>query len=334
MEYGIWCLPVTDLRKEQLQRWLNEIKEPSYELIALNGDASLRRYFRYGSKIAVDAPPQSQKNLEFITIAKALKAQGIKVPNIYNYDLSEGFLLLEDLGSTLFSDVAVGDKEDFYYLKTIPVLMHLAKLDCKALPAFDKDFILFELSLFPEWMLNKTFNMTLSKGENSLLNDSFNKLALLCNEQEQIAMHRDFHSRNLMLTDNKLAVIDFQDMVKGPLCYDLASLLFDCYKVLPKDLIEKMTQEAFTGYKALGFIKNKTLDEFKTDLIAVSLQRHLKVLGIFCRLKLRDHKDGYIKDLPRVLNYALEESSYLPGFSDLYEFLNLKVKAKIHSLCQ
>ena len=303
-----------DLRKNELKSWLISINEPDHELIPLNGDASLRRYFIYGNKIAVDSPPASQKNREFIAINKKLHDAGIYVPQIFVYDLNKGFFLLENLGSTLFADVAKEKEESFWYEKAVEVLTKLAQVTTEDLPAFDRDFILFELSLFPEWMLNKTFNFVLDKQDAKALQDSFSRLADLCLKQPQIAMHRDFHSRNIMIVQDKLAVIDYQDMVKGPLTYDLASLLFDCYKVLPETLGDKITTKTFTSYKNLNLTGDLSLDEFKRDLIAVSLQRHLKVLGIFCRLNIRDHKNGYLKDLPRVLNCAIKEGAGLRNF--------------------
>lgn len=321
-----------DLRKNELKSWLISINEPDHELIPLNGDASLRRYFIYGNKIAVDSPPASQKNREFIAINKKLHDAGIYVPQIFVYDLNKGFFLLENLGSTLFADVAKEKEESFWYEKAVEVLTKLAQVTTEELPAFDRDFILFELSLFPEWMLNKTFNFVLDKQDAKELLDSFSRLADLCLKQPQIAMHRDFHSRNIMIVQDKLAVIDYQDMVKGPLTYDLASLLFDCYKVLPETLVDKITTKTFTSYKNLNLTGDLSLDEFKRDLIAVSLQRHLKVLGIFCRLNIRDHKNGYLKDLPRVLNYAIKESAALTNFESLHEFLK-KLIPLVKTLC-
>ena len=321
-----------DLRKNELKSWLISINEPDHELIPLNGDASLRRYFIYGNKIAVDSPPASQKNREFIAINKKLHDAGIYVPQIFVYDLNKGFFLLENLGSTLFADVAKEKEESFWYEKAVEVLTKLAQVTTEDLPAFDRDFILFELSLFPEWMLNKTFNFVLDKQDAKALQDSFSRLADLCLKQPQIAMHRDFHSRNIMIVQDKLAVIDYQDMVKGPLTYDLASLLFDCYKVLPETLGDKITAKTFTSYKNLNLTGDLSLDEFKRDLIAVSLQRHLKVLGIFCRLNIRDHKNGYLKDLPRVLNYAIKESAALTNFESLHEFLK-KLIPLVKTLC-
>ena len=321
-----------DLRKNELKSWLISINEPDHELIPLSGDASLRRYFIYGNKIAVDSPPASQKNREFIAINKKLHDAGIYVPQIFVYDLNKGFFLLENLGSTLFADVAKEKEESFWYEKAVEVLTKLAQVTTEDLPAFDRDFILFELSLFPEWMLNKTFNFVLDKRDAKALQDSFSRLADLCLKQPQIAMHRDFHSRNIMIVQDKLAVIDYQDMVKGPLTYDLASLLFDCYKVLPETLGDKITTKTFTSYKNLNLTGDLSLDEFKRDLIAVSLQRHLKVLGIFCRLNIRDHKNGYLKDLPRVLNYAIKESAALTNFESLHEFLK-KLIPLVKTLC-
>ena len=143
-------------------------------------------------------------------------------------------------------------------------------------------------------------------------------------------MHRDYHSRNLLVTGDELAVIDFQDMVEGPLTYDLASLLFDCYVNLPEDLIQREIDRAYAGYRTAGLIDSGfSKEDFESQLYAISLQRHLKVLGIFVRLSLRDGKDGYLKDLPRVLDYAITECRKLPAFESLGKFLQDNLSGKI-----
>ena len=160
-------------------------------------------------------------------------------------------------------------------------------------------------------MLDKALNAKLSDDEQKSLIESYDFLVQNCLSQEQCAMHRDYHSRNLMVCgegkSEQLAIIDFQDMVKGPVLYDLASLLFDCYVVLDKELLTKLKQYAYDTFKEKGYLKNKSYDEFCYELTLTSLQRHVKVLGIFCRLSIRDGKNAYLKDIPRVINYVLEE---------------------------
>lgn len=321
MECGIWYLFVTDSRQDQLTAFVKSIiLEDEIMLLPLNGDASFRRYFRVSGKnlIAVDAPPETQKNKEFISIDKALASEKVKVPKILAYDLEKGFMLLEDLGNTTFSQVAVGAASESLYLKAVDLLAPIARTGSKLeLPLFDDEFINFELSLFETWMLEKRLGITLSAEEKQVLKDAYD---YICKSQKllpYVAMHRDFHSRNLMVFEDELAVIDFQDMVKGPITYDLASLIYDCYVVLDKDLVSKCIDRAYNRYVELNILKNMSEEEFKHLLNITSLQRHIKVLGIFCRLSIRDGKNGYLKDLPRVINYVLDECKNDPHFSKL-----------------
>lgn len=311
---GIWYSSVTDSRLEALTQYVKSIiSDDKVMLLSLNGDASFRRYFRVLNKnlIAVDAPPETQKNKEFIAIDTALSKAGITVPEIISCDLGKGFMLLSDLGDRTFARASCeGDRLSFYK-RAVSLLPSIASLNLE-LPKFDKKFIRFELSLFDTWMLEKALNVNLSEQERNDLYDCYEFLSEICLGQEQCAMHRDFHSRNLMVCKNgdreELAVIDFQDMVRGPVLYDLASLLFDCYVVLDKDLLTELKQYAYDIFKQSGYLKNKSYDDFDYELTLTSLQRHVKVLGIFCRLSIRDGKNAYLKDLPRVISYVLQES--------------------------
>lgn len=313
MASGIWYSSVTDSRLEALSQYVKSIiLDDKIVLLSLNGDASFRRYFRVQNKnlIAVDAPPETQKNREFITIDTALSKAGITVPKIISYDLDRGFMLLSDLGDRTFAKAsAAGDKLNFYK-NAVSLLPLIASLNLE-LPLFDRKFIKFELSLFDTWMLGKALNVRLSEKEQNELYECYDFLADVCLSEEQCAMHRDFHSRNLMVCEDdnteKLAVIDFQDMVRGPVLYDLASLLFDCYVVLEKELLTQLKYYAYDSFRQKGYLKDKSYDDFCYELTLTSLQRHVKVLGIFCRLSIRDGKNAYLKDLPRVISYVLEE---------------------------
>lgn len=313
MVSGIWYSSVTDSRLEALTQYVKSIiLDDKVMLLSLNGDASFRRYFRVLNKnlIAVDAPPQTQKNKEFVAIDTALSKAGITVPKLVAYDLDNGFMLISDLGDKTFAKASAEGDRLYYYKKAISLLPTIAAINLE-LPLFDKKFIEFELSLFDTWMLDKALNVKLSDDEQKDLKESYDFLAQNCMSQEQCAMHRDYHSRNLMVCgegkSEQLAVIDFQDMVKGPVLYDLASLLFDCYVVLDKELLTELKQYAYAIFKEKGYLKGKSYDEFVYELTLTSLQRHVKVLGIFCRLNIRDGKSAYLKDLPRVINYVLDE---------------------------
>ncbi len=325
MEFGIWYLFVTDLRKNQLLAFVKSIiLEDEIMLLPLNGDASFRRYFRVSGKnlIAVDAPPKTQKNQEFVLIDKALSAENVKVPKIISYDLDNGFMLLEDLGNVTFAQVATGENTESYYLKAIDLLGSIAKTKNNlSLPDFDDDFVKFELSLFETWMLNKKLGIELSASEKNELSLAYSYICSSLKTLPYVAMHRDYHSRNLMVCDDKLAVIDFQDMVNGPITYDLASIVYDCYVVLNSNLIEKCTHRAYQNYTDLNLLSNMDYSEFMRLLNITSLQRHIKVLGIFCRLSIRDGKDGYLKDLPRVINYVLDECKKDSHFSKLSDII-------------
>ena len=312
MAFGTWYSNVIDKRKEALKAYVKSIiLDKEIMLLSLNGDASFRRYFRVAdtSYIAVDAPPQTQKNQEFIQIDEALASSKVKVPKIIAYDLEQGFMLLEDLGDTTFAKVAIGDRQEYFYQKAIEVLGKIATVSLPSLPKFDEAFIKFELSLFDTWMLDKALKVTLTESERNDLNEAYDYLTANCLMQEQIA-------------------IDFQDMVKGPLCYDLASIVYDCYVVLDKALVNNLTIRAYDLYQSKGFLKDLSYEKFLNQLRLTSLQRHVKVLGIFCRLSIRDGKDGYLKDLPRVINYVLTECGDDPKLLKLKQLIEKYVVGK------
>ncbi len=321
---------MTDIRKEALEAFVEStLCQGRVVLSALGGDASFRRYFRFNNIIAVDSPPQSQKNKEFIAIDEALIEAGIKAPKILAYDLKQGFLIEEDLGTSTFASVAIGDVREAFYIKAISLLPKIAKVSLE-LPSFDEAFIKMEFGIFLEWLLDKTLHLSLSKGEVAMLDDSLATLIKCCRDQPQVAMHRDFHSRNLMVVGNELAVIDFQDMVKGPITYDAASLICDCYVDLGDDLRAELIAKSFDALKNSSLISAWSQDEFNVAFNMTSLQRHLKVLGIFNRLNLRDGKSGYLKDLPLVMQYCLAESKNA-GLINLHEFLSEKIAPRILS---
>ncbi|MBQ9273875.1 MAG: phosphotransferase [Succinivibrio sp.] len=316
-------LKADDTRAQDLQAYARAFTgDQSLALSPLNGDASFRRYFRGGGIIAVDSPPQTQKNREFIAIDKALFKAGLKAPQILYYDLKWGFLILEDLGDTLFSQVAAGTKQEYWYLKALALLPKLSAVQPEGgLPPFDEAFVRQELEIFRQWFLDKALGLTLNAAEQALIDKAITLLATAIPKLPVCAMHRDFHCRNLMvLPKGELAILDFQDMVRGPYCYDAASLLYDCYVELPSKLIKKLQVKAHALYRELG-LAPQDFEEFIRELTLVSLQRHLKVLGIFCRLYLRDGKAGYLGDLPLVLGYVLRECAALPEFAALEDFL-------------
>lgn len=212
---------------------------------------------------------------------------------------------------------------------------HLAQL-----PVFDNAFIKMELGIFTEWLLDKTLGLKLSDDEQQMLKRTFDFLSEQCQKQPQVAMHRDFHSRNIMVATagggepsilSRFAVIDYQDMVKGPLGYDAASLIFDCYTEVEPWLSEKMMDYAYSSFSLSGILdKDSTSrEDFERMIVICAIQRHIKCLGIFNRLKLRDGKDGYLQYLPRVLNYLLTNCALFDELAPFKAFLENKVQGHI-----
>ncbi|MDD7022156.1 MAG: phosphotransferase [Aeromonadales bacterium] len=289
-------------------------------LSPLGGDASFRRYYRAGGFIISDSPPDTQKNREFYEIDEALGARGIRVPKILKADLAHGFFLQEDLGDTSFAKAVSGDGAEPLYKKAIDLACTLAASEIPGLPPFDDDFVKTEFGIFTKWWLSERHGIALSKSDLCLLDGVLKFFQQICKTQPQVPMHRDFHSRNIMVKDGQLCLIDFQDMVRGPLCYDCASLIFDCYVKLDAGLARRLESRFFNEAAKAGLCGSWSFEDFRHHLLGTSLQRHVKVLGIFSRLHLRDGKDGYLKDLPRVLEYSISESEEL-GLSGFASFL-------------
>ncbi len=316
---------VTDQRLKALTNFYGStFCESGAVLSALGGDASFRRYFRGASAVAVDSPNATQKNGEFVSIDLALQRIGVRVPKIYAVDFRQGFLLEEDLGNQTFAEVSVASNRQKFYKRALELLPKIALTEV-FLPVFDADFIAVEFEIFTKWLLHDALHLSLDDDELNMLERTRSDLTRICLAQPQIAVHRDFHSRNLMYKDGELVLIDFQDMVRGPLQYDAASLIFDCYVNLGEKLQKELIDYSYALYAKHKMLRGLSADDYSFALNAVSLQRHLKVLGIFNRLNLRDGKSSYLKDLPLVLRYALNESKKV-GFNELYAFLQEKVQ--------
>ncbi len=276
------------------------------ELVPLEGDASFRKYYRVADSfhrgIVMDASVQPESVKPFVDIAHRLFEAGVRTPKINAFDLEQGFVFMEDMGNTHFADVIETEKETIYP-QAIDTIVKMQYTDTKGLPPYDRTFLLEEMKLMEEWYLQKHLGVTLSNEEKRALDQILEKIADMVLEQPQgLFVHRDYHSRNLMFDCNdKLVVIDFQDARVGSLTYDLVSLLRDVYvELVPKE-VERL---------ALHFrdIKGIDVDDatFMKWFDFTGLQRHIKILGIFARLALRDGKEGYVKDLPLTLKYVLD----------------------------
>lgn len=322
-------------RQNALHKWLNQVLDSvPFTLSALAGDASFRHYHRlhYGniSRIIMDAPPDKESIDSFVDVARLLRMHGIKAPQIHAMDKTQGFAMLDDFGDHVFLKTLSPANTDSLYQSAIDTLITLQKIPvpCSvALPTFDKVHCLAELHQFDQWFLEANLGLDLSVSEKQLIQDTFGWLSDTVLKQPQVVIHRDYHSRNIMVIDPKnsveLGIIDFQDAMIGPFAYDLVSLLKDCYVQLPP---EKITQWVHYFYQQSGVAKQWPLTEFVKAFDLCGLQRHLKVLGIFSRLYLRDGKPGYLKDLPLTLHYVL---SCLESYEELqafYQFMQTRVK--------
>ena len=313
-------------RHAQLQRWAQQIEQnPDLTLRLISGDASFRKYYRAANRIWVDAPPETEKNREFIDNAQALQRTNISAPVVHHSDLEQGFLCVSDLGDDALLSRLNDESVSAWYQKALQLLPQLTHIELE-LPIFDAEFMARENSIFPEWLLGKHLQLILSVDEKELLAETFSLLTANNLQQPQVVMHRDFHSRNLMvLADESLAVIDFQDMVLGPLTYDAVSLLKDCYCRWPDAVIEQGVAQAYQLYSESGILSDVSYAQFVQWLDLTGMQRHLKAAGIFIRLYYRDGKSGYLKDIPRTLGYVRDVAAHYPQLTAFAAWLDQRV---------
>lgn len=311
----------TDTRKLALTNWVTQqvaATQHPIQLISLGSDAGFRRYFRYQTPsqwLAVDAPPASEDTAQFLAIARLIEQQGVRSPSIAAADASQGFLLVEDMGDRLFFREAHSDNADGLYQAAISTLLQLqrAQDDAALIPRYDRALLRRELEIFSEWFAGKLLGHSLSAAEQHLLNDLFIQLEDNALVQPQTFVHRDYHSRNLLvLDDSSLGVIDFQGALWGGATYDLVSLLRDCYLHWPAEKVKGWALDYRQQAISAGIIPAVSATEFLRWFDWLGLQRHIKVLGIFARLNLRDGKIGYLNDLPLVIRYTLEVAEQYP----------------------
>lgn len=317
-----------DQRLEQLKVWLNDNDIHYQDIAPASADASFRRYFRItdakNTFIVMDAPPEKENCTAFIRIAKLLFDFGLNVPQVLQQDLEQGFLLLNDLGDTVFLSELNNNTVDGMYTSAMNALLSMQKNENPDLPAYGEKLLHDELNLFPDWYLEKQLNMTVSQQQRDTLEQTFDLLIKNALVQPQVCVHRDYHSRNLMVNKSnpeEVGIIDFQDAVIGAVTYDLVSLLKDCYIDWPREKIEIWVNYFYTQATSLGIISDVSFDEFLRWFDLMGLQRHLKVAGIFSRLKHRDGKTGYLKDIPRTMDYVFDVVARYPEFAPLQKLL-------------
>ena len=320
-----------DARKLALTYWVTENTSKDLhpiELHSLGGDAGFRRYFRFQSPsqwLAVDAPPATEDTAQFLAIARLIGQQGVRSPNIAAADASQGFLLVEDMGDRLFFREVGADNADSLYQEALTTLLQLQHCqdDAALIPRYDRALLRRELEIFTEWFAGKLLRHSLDAAEQQLLNTLFIQLEDNALAQPQTFVHRDYHSRNLLLLDdNSLGVIDFQGALWGGVTYDLVSLLRDCYVRWPAKQVTGWALDYRARAISAGIIPAVSETEFLRWFDWLGLQRHIKVLGIFARLYLRDGKAGYLNDLPLVIRYTLEVAEQYPhlqAFADWFK---------------
>lgn len=296
-----------------------------------SADASFRRYWRVThagrTTIVMDAPPAHEDCGRFADLSRGLRAIGINTPEIHAEDREQGFLLISDLGDRVYSGQLSDANADRLYGDALDALVILqARGPCEGLPVYDAAFLARELGLFREWFLERHLGLALDAASQAMLDEVDRRLVASALEQPQVCVHRDYHSRNLMLTETgNPGVLDFQDAVVGPVTYDLVSLLRDAYVRWPS---ERVTDWAL-GYQRLahqcGVIGEVEPEVFLRWFDLMGLQRHLKVCGIFARLNIRDGKPHYLNDLPRTLDYIIEVAARYPEFDELSAFLRRQV---------
>jgi aminoglycoside/choline kinase family phosphotransferase len=308
----------SDARLDQLATWLGTLGlvDPASRRPA-SSDASFRRYFRLDvlpelkgklgdTLIAMDAPPERENVPAFLHVQGLLLDAGVTVPAIVAKDAPNGFLLLSDLGTTTYLQRLTVDNAPFMYSDAVDALIKFQlHSQPDVLPDYDRAFIVRELNLFPEWFVGKHLGITMTDEQSKQLDAVFEAIIANNLAQQQVFMHRDFHSRNLMFMDQgNPGVLDFQDAVFGPVTYDLGSLLRDAYIQWDEEIVLDWVVRYWQRAKAVGLPVNPDIDAFYRDFEFMALQRHLKILGIFCRLNYRDGKAIYMGDLPTVTDYV------------------------------
>lgn len=323
-----------DHRLMALTTWLkSHLTSAPFAIEPASVDASFRRYFRVtmdaSSWIAMDAPPQQENSEPFVRVAKGMAELGLNVPQVFEKNLDEGFLLLTDFGNEPYLDRLNAQNADELYGAACQSLLHLhrSRTNPVSLPDYDEALLMQEMALFDDWLVGEHLGINLSTSDRSKLRGCFRILAQSALEQPQVWVHRDFHSRNLMVTDDRNpGVIDFQDAVIGPITYDLVSLLRDCYIAWPQQRVEGWVTRYFEQLRLHQLLDaDITLNQFMRWFDLMGVQRHLKASGIFARLSHRDGKHGYLNDVPQTLAYIKQVSTHYPELDFLHRLVSQQI---------
>lgn len=321
-------------RQKQLTKWLSGLyPNETFTITPASADASFRRYFRVtfadsgrgcdcDTLIAMDAPPQHEDCKPFLHVGQLFENAGTHVPHVYAQDLTQGFLLLSDLGNiTYLQALAANNAKQLYGAATDALIKIQLASKPDELPPYNEALLRRELNLFPEWYIAKHLGITLTPKQSNDLERSFQRILVNNLAQPCVYVHRDYHSRNLMyVRENNPGILDFQDAVYGPITYDLASLFKDAYIRWEEDEIMDWLISYWEKARKARLPVREDFGEFYRDYEMMGVQRHIKVLGIFARLYHRDGKDSYLKDMPLVMDYLRRACE---RYIDLKPLLNL-----------
>jgi hypothetical protein len=331
---------ISDIRLEQLGQWLSErFGAGSFELKPASADASFRRYFRVAiegtSWIAMDAPPEHEDCRAFVHVARLLRAAGVNAPEIMAEDVARGFLLLTDLGDTTYLSALNEENADRLMGDAINALLKWQGASRTGeLPPYDERLLQRECDLFPEWYVAHHLRLTLSTAQRQTLANVVRLVISRSLMQPAMFVHRDFMPRNLMVAEPNPGVIDFQDAVYGPITYDLVSLTRDAFVSWEEARVLDWSARYWEKAKRMGLPVDPDFSAFYRDFEWMGLQRHLKVLGIFARLRYRDGKSGYLEDTPRFMRYAravAERYAELKPLARLFDELDSREPAVRHT---
>ena len=329
----------TDARVALIRDWLaRELRRPAARIEPASSDASFRRYFRVfcsdATYVVMDAPPGKEDVRPYLKVSRLLESLGAHVPHVHASDVERGLLLLEDLGATLYLErLEAGDDPERLYADALGVLATIQVRGGAAgaqLAPYGRAELLREMALMPQWFLDRHLALTRAADEARLIDTAFEFLIAEALAQPVVFVHRDYHARNLMVVrERNPGIIDFQDALRGPVGYDLVSLLKDCYIAWPRARVVGWV----SGYRELlrsqGGPAGESEQQFLRWFDLIGVQRHIKVLGIFCRLWYRDGKPGYLPDLPRTLEYVRDTCARYAELGALGSFLEQRVLAQL-----
>ncbi|MDP1639123.1 MAG: phosphotransferase [Candidatus Nitrotoga sp.] len=319
-------------RQQQIKTWLHsKFPDSAFNISPASADASFRRYFRATfadhTLIVMDAPPKNEDCRPFIHIAQLFGTAGVHVPQVLAQDLEQGFLLLTDLGNTTYLQAlnSTNARELYGAATDALITIQLTSREFE-LPPYDQALLMREMYLFPEWYVAKHLQVTLDEKLNTALETVFQRIVQNNLAQPRVFVHRDYHSRNLMVSTPNPGILDFQDAVYGPITYDLVSLFKDAYIHWEEAEVLDWLIRYWEKARKSGLPVHSDFSDFFRDYEWMGVQRHLKVLGIFARLYHRDNKDGYLKDLPLVMNYLRRTCERYVDLKPLLHILDILEK--------